>query len=256
MVDRPGSPPLTGIPPLGDSTRRPRQDNRQAGYSPHPYSQPPAFSFFTDGASTGTVQSVVLGVPNAHMTQPVRDALDRLIGEVIRMQEDIVQRTAHEAYLDEQAHHCDLTGLLNRRGLAREISRNTIHLTQGGSGGTLVLFHLEGHEALRRTHGLGATEALSRHIGESLAAGLRQSDVAASLGGGDFAVFLALSHGDEAEVKAGALANQMNSPAFLWKDRPYPFTIIIGLACLQMDSTLDRLLADADADLMSGLAKR
>lgn len=245
MADRYGPPPLTDIPQFGDAPGRSPHGNHSAGRSPlHPHT----FSFGS-GPATGAVLAVILGIPEAQMTQPVRDALERLIAEVIRLQEDITQRAAHEAYLGNQAHHCDLTGLLNRRGLSSELARAAAHMGQGGSGGTLVLFHLDGFETLRRAHGLAVADAVHRHAAAVLSAGLRQSDVAATLGGGDFAVFLALCHDEEAEIKAGALAERLNSPAFLWQDRPYPFTIALGFAALQPDSTLEPLLAQADADL-------
>ncbi len=245
MADRYGPPPLTDIAPPGELPRRSSHGQHSAGRSSH---HPLAFPFAA-GAATGAVLAVILGIPESQMTQPVRDALERLIAEVIRLQEDITQHTARESYLDDQAHRCEVTGLLNRRGLAGGLAHVAAHMNRGGSGGTLVLYHVDGLEGLRRAHGLAAADAVHRHIAGVLAAGLRQSDLAAALGGSDFAVFLALSHGEEAEVKAGALADRLNSPAFLWQDQPYPFTITFGLADLQPDSTLDPLLAQADADL-------
>lgn len=245
MADRYGPPALTDPPPLGDAPRRSPHGGRSAGQSPlHPHTFP-----FESGPATGAVLAVIMGIPEAQMTQQVRDALERLIAEVIRLQEEIAQRTARETFLGEQAHHCDLTGLLNRRGLSSELARAAARMNQGGSGGTLVLFHLDGFESLRRAHGLAVADALHRHAGTVLRAGLRQTDLAATLGGGDFAVFLALCHDEEAEIKAGALAERLNSPAFLWQDQPYPFTIALGFAALQPDSTLEPLLRQADADL-------
>jgi diguanylate cyclase (GGDEF)-like protein len=195
------------------------------------------------------VLSVILGIPEEQLTPQVRTALERLIADAVARQEEILRRSAHETFLDDQSHHCDRTGLLNRRGLSRELGRISAHIAQGGEGGTLVLLHLDNQESFRRSQGLLAADSLSRHVAGVLASGLRQSDVAAALGGGDYAIFLALCRGEEAEVKAGALATRINSPAFQWLNQPHTFTIAIGFADLEPDSSLESLLSQADQDL-------
>lgn len=244
MADPFGPPPLQRIPPLGDAHRQPPHGRSSPHRSPA-HSPPPAHERSPDDDDL----AVILGIPTDQLTQPVHDALVRLIGDAGRLRDELSHRTAREEYLDLLAHRCELTNLLNRRGLARELGRVTARLEPDGSGGTLVLFHLAGLEALRRSHGIAAADAARRHAATVLSIELRLSDLVAALGGGDFAACLVLTHGEEAEAKAAALAERLNSPPFHWQDRPYPFTIALGLAVIRPDSSLPALLADANAGL-------
>lgn len=246
MTDRYGTPPLFSIPPLGDASHHPQQ-GRQAPYRSGGY--PQATPYQQERSAAGEVMTLMLGIPADELTPRAREALEHLIAEAGSLKEEASRLTARVEYLDLLAHRCETTKLLNRRGMARELSRLAGQMERGGQGGTFVLMHLDGFEEVRREHGLPAADAARHHAASVLSAGLRLSDLVASLGGGDMAVFLALAHGEEAAVKAGVLADRLNSPPFLWNDRPHPFTIAMGLAELRPDSGLRSLIAVADADL-------
>lgn len=247
MTERFGTPPLFNIPPLGDAGHHSSQGRQPPPYRASPY--PQAAPYHQERSALGEVMTLILGIPADELTPRSREALERLIAEAGRLKEAESRLTARVEYLDLLAHRCETTKLLNRRGMARELSRLAGQMDLGGQGGTFVLMHLDGFEEVRRAHGLAAADAARHHAAGALSAGLRLSDLVASLGGGDMAVFLALAHGEEAAVKAGVLADRLNSPPFLWNDRPHPFTIAIGLAEMRPDSGLRSLIAEADADL-------
>src|SRR5207237_5538160 len=107
------------------------------------------------------------------------DALARLCEVALRL-----DRLHYESL------HDPLTGLYNRRGfdehLAAAISRSVRY---GWSFG-LVLLDLDGFKAINDKIGHQGGDAVLRQVGEQLRHGLRAGDIAARVGGDEFALLL------------------------------------------------------------------
>ncbi len=244
MSERYETTPVGLIPQLGEQHRqrghgRPHTPQHGDGGGPEQAS-PHA------GVEAGDAASF-LGIPEEMLTPEVQRAVTGLLQEIEKLRAEAEIGRRHQAQLDEQASRHDLLPLLNRRGLARGLNRILARPVEGMPLGTLALGHVGGLERLRLNEGFAAAAAAQAHVGRVLADGLRQSDFVAALGGGDFAAVLALTEPDDAAGKLAELAEAVNRPSFVWRGREIVLILHWGTAALAADSSLDGLLAAADA---------
>lgn len=189
----------------------------------------------------------VLGIPEHMLTEEVRAAVVGLMAALDQARAQLDQARHHAALLDAAAHRHHVLPLLDRRGMAREVGRLAAHAAQGGLGGAFVLLHVGGIERLRLTEGLAAADAALLHVAEVLAAGVRQGDSVAAVGGGDFALLLPLAEPAAAAAKAALLGERVNRPPFRWRGGEVVLPVTHGVAPVAADGALPALLAEADA---------
>lgn len=92
----------------------------------------------------------------------------------------------HEKY---QATHDGLTGLLNRQGLERVLSKMLFHsLGQRSCTSCLLMIDLDNFKVINDGFGHDVGDALLRHVAAQLTAAVRDEDVVARLGGDEFAI--------------------------------------------------------------------
>lgn len=233
MADEYRAPPVHGVPPVGNQRRH--QPRRQGGYPPG-----------AGGAAPPHDAASVAGIPEHMLTPEVQQAMVRLMETIDQLNAELDLRRHVDDMLDQAAQRHDVLPLLNRRGLAREVVRIATHMAQGGMGGSFVLLHVGGIERLRLGHGLAAADAALAHVA-GMFAGLRQSDLAACLGGSDFALVLALAEAADADRKVLELVDRINRPPLRWDHGDVVLPASWGIVPMAADSTLDRLLAAADA---------
>jgi diguanylate cyclase (GGDEF)-like protein len=111
--------------------------------------------------------------------------------------------------LTELASRDDLTGLANRRrfneALENEVERaNRFHRPL-----TLVLFDLDALKLINDTYGHPVGDAAVRHIGTCLRTEIRRFEVAARVGGDEFAVLLVDTNFDQGRVVAEKLRRRI-----------------------------------------------
>jgi diguanylate cyclase (GGDEF)-like protein len=98
-----------------------------------------------------------------------------------------------KAYLDvcEEAAFTDhLTGLANRRRFERQLEREVSRTKRFGHPFALLMLDIDHFKLLNDTHGHQAGDDAIRRIGKVLQAGTRGIDVAARIGGEEFAIVL------------------------------------------------------------------
>src|SRR5262245_13134323 len=98
-----------------------------------------------------------------------------------------------KAYLDaceEQAFTDYLTGLANRRRFERQLDREVTRTLRYGHAFTLLMIDIDHFKKLNDTFGHNAGDLAIRSIGKVLQEGTRGIDLAARLGGEEFAVLL------------------------------------------------------------------
>jgi diguanylate cyclase (GGDEF)-like protein/PAS domain S-box-containing protein len=113
--------------------------------------------------------------------------------------QDITERRRNERMLAHLADHDALTGLLNRRGFARELTSHLARIARYGATGALLMLDLDHFKDFNDTRGHSAGDALIVSLAQALQARLRESDVIARLGGDEFAVLL--PNGDESAAR-------------------------------------------------------
>ncbi len=165
--------------------------------------------------------------------------------EILMQVQDVSERRRYEQRLKHMAHHDPLTGLVNRRGLERELDLQLARARRYGTGGALMMLDLDGFKAVNDHHGHAVGDALLVGVAGALSERLRKTDVVARLGGDEFAVILPGENADQAQVVAeGLVAAVAAASAPFATDSPV--TVSIGVVPLDDAITADEALVYAD----------
>jgi diguanylate cyclase len=192
------------------------------------------------------VQSVIgeLVAETARMQAATRSASERLEANVqqVGVLTEQLERAQSEALLDP------LTGLKNRRGLERAVQEITGRLDEGA----LLVIDVDHFKVINDTHGHLLGDRVLRAIGQILQANIKGRDIAARLGGEEFAVLLLGTSSQGAQV----LAEQIRLAVARGRIRRIDgtelvgaITVSIGIASARAGEDFDALLARTDAAL-------
>lgn len=103
---------------------------------------------------------------------------------------DVTKRRHMEADFRRLAATDSLTGLLNRRRFAEEVSRVIGESERFGEAVTLLVIDLDGLKLINDQYGHHAGDAALRTLAEALQRHTRETDIAGRLGGDEFAVLV------------------------------------------------------------------
>jgi diguanylate cyclase (GGDEF)-like protein len=142
-----------------------------------------------------------------------------------------------------------LTGLQNRKGLETAVGRSV------GETGALIFSDLDRFKTLNDTLGHPAGDAALVHFARILREQIRGGDIAARVGGEEFAVWLP-DTGLELGVKiAERIRIKLGTTAWSWQGRSWPLSASFGVAaCPETSRSFEALYGQADAALY--VAKR
>jgi diguanylate cyclase len=203
-------------------------------------------------ASDGTGQfGVTLEQTRSQLSGPlaferVQSVIGELVAETARMQ--AATRSASER-LEANVQLLDpLTGLKNRRGLERAVQEITGSLDEAA----LLVIDVDHFKLINDTHGHLLGDRVLRAIGQILQANIKGRDIAARLGGEEFAVLLLGTSSQGAQV----LAEQIRLAVARGRIRLIDgtelagaITVSIGIASARAGEDFDALLARTDAAL-------
>jgi len=170
--------------------------------------------------------------------------LDRLVLELgSRL---AAARAVHAA--EERAVVDALTGLRNRRELESRLSR--LRFLDEPPQTSLIYLDLDRFKALNDALGHAAGDSALRHVAGILQAAVRDKDLAARIGGEEFAVWMPDTPLAEGVEVAERIRRAVESTAWRWNGTPYAMTASCGVAAYP-DSVGDvnNLRSAADAAL-------
>jgi diguanylate cyclase (GGDEF)-like protein len=149
----------------------------------------------------GEMPSAVLARGSGIHTEPTIveetdhiDAIARLCEVALRM-----DRLHYESL------HDPLTGLYNRRGFDEHLGAAISRSVRYGWSFGLVIIDLDGFKAINDRIGHQGGDAVLRQVGEQLRQGLRSGDIAARVGGDEFALLLHIEGPASLETILGRL---------------------------------------------------
>jgi diguanylate cyclase (GGDEF)-like protein len=190
------------------------------------------------------IGALVITGPPADPDSLLAEQLDRLVLELgSRL------AAARAVYQAEQRAVVDgLTGLRNRRELDRRLSRH--RFLEGAPPAALIYLDLDRFKVLNDTLGHAAGDSALRHVAGILRSTVRDKDLAARMGGEEFAVWMPHTPLAEGLEVAERIRRAVEITAWRWKGAPYAMTASCGVAAYP-DSVSDvtNLQSAADAAL-------
>ena len=195
----------------------------------------------------------------AHTAQPARNVpseLAVLLAEVQRLQAELSAARAKVKKLEATADIDAVTGIFNRRGFDRELSRSLSYVKRYGTRAALFYIDLDGFKPVNDRHGHAAGDAVLRVVAAMLTRSVRASDTVARLGGDEFGLILwNLSEADAAS-KAWALEAAVSDVGIEWEGQALSVGASIGFAMLGAADELADVMAKADHAMYARKAVR
>lgn len=183
-----------------------------------------------------------------------RTSLDE--GLIYASAREVSERKARELDLERAAHVDPLTGLANRRGFQRALERELAAARRYGRCPALILLDLDDFKQINDRHGHHVGDELLVVAAMTFEASLRESDLAARIGGDEFAVLLPDCDAQTAQLVAGKILNALSGQKLTSAQGELRISTSAGVALLgQRDVvTGDDLVNAADRAMYS--AKR
>jgi diguanylate cyclase (GGDEF)-like protein len=165
---------------------------------------------------------------------------------------------AREADLHQSRATIDpLTGLPNRRGFDETFKLLTKDeaLGRAPKEGALIYADVDRFKTLNDTLGHPAGDAALLHFARIIQQQIRTGDVAARIGGEEFAVWLPKTRLELGVRIAERIRLKLETTAWNWQGRPWPLSASFGVAgCPETSTSVGNLPAQADSALY--VAKR
>jgi diguanylate cyclase (GGDEF)-like protein len=142
--------------------------------------------------------------PGQAALRPTRSRAMQLAAEVERLEQELAAARAQMAMLAAHAEIDPLTDIVNRRGFDRELRRACAYVKRHGVNAALIYLDLDGFKRVNDGHGHSAGDAVLQAVAMVINRHVRACDLAARVGGDEFAVLL--WHCNEVDAEAKALA--------------------------------------------------
>ena len=211
----------------------------------NPASPPCAGSFHAAGeALRRKVLEIGLALDEAGGT-----LIEEVLVAAANAEQQIAEQRARIRYLEDLSITDELTGILNRRGFCRELDRALARAARHGESGVLLLCDLNGFKTVNDSLGHQAGDAVLQAVARELERCTRRSDYVGRLGGDEFAVLMTGSHPRQARIRAGKLADQINTLDVAWRGQTIAVSAAFGLEAYDGCSNPEQLLATADRAL-------
>ncbi len=176
-------------------------------------------------------------------TASVLGALGWLLGSSIRVHRQ-VEAMRLLAVTDA------LTGLLNRRAFIDAGNEVWDRFTAEGSAFAVALLDLDSFKAINDLYGHGAGDAVLSAVAGQLRSAVRGDDVAARVGGEEFAIVMPGASSARADALAESLRARISDSDVVTEEGTIRYTVSIGVAAsLPGDQSFESVYARADRAL-------
>lgn len=165
---------------------------------------------------------------------------------------EMAQRVTLQNELEYLAGTDLLTGLANRRTFAAHFDRDVVRAQRSGEPLSLAMLDLDHFKQVNDCHGHAAGDAVLAHIGQLCAQSFRGVDLAARVGGEEFAVLLPGADAAQALTVLARYVHTLASTDIDIGGQTLRTTVTVGVAQHLPGESLDALMIRADAALYAG----
>ena len=170
----------------------------------------------------------------------------QLLGALGTMQGALAEREAAAQQIEHLAHHDLLTGLANRLALVKSMQHAFSHATEQPFA--LLLLDLDRFKPVNDTLGHASGDQLLRMVAKRITGCIARADLAARIGGDEFAIIHRCGNSQSSERLARRLNAALSHPFDLTADT-VTIGASVGIKMWRSDHTIDSLLQKADAAL-------
>ena len=181
--------------------------------------------------------------------QDLRDRVERLSAAL-----DAAR--AQAAQLEALAHEDALTGILNRRGFLRDLTRALAYGSRYNAPAGLLICDLDAFKLVNDRYGHPVGDRALRHAADLLRAHIRTSDSVGRLGGDEFALVIWQVDTAQAEHKARAIEALIAAEPLALDRDSLRLGASVGFTLLRADDGPDDALARADRAMYARKAER
>jgi len=210
-----------------------KQNGKNSDYSPCEETE----AFAVDGLLAGELEP------------KVGEALERLARQLEPLRTQVELARSREAHFKEISEQHSFLPLLGRREFFRELSLTLSHM-EGLNAAALIVLHLVNGDYIRQRLGRDALDGALRHVAAIIISNLQSTDVVGNMGGNDFGLILLVEDMKLAENRGQRLVKNISGQPFLWGAERVDFEVVIGIAMLENNLTLETILSLADQTLL------
>ena len=142
-----------------------------------------------------------------------------------------------------------LTGCYNRREFENQLKKNMANAARHNSSLSVFMFDLDHFKDINDRYGHPAGDQVLKEISAAVGGNIRKGDILARYGGEEFIAILPGTGLQKAKELAERLRERISRLEIKNADRTVNVTASFGVAEMNPGSTMDRLVADADAML-------
>ena len=175
-----------------------------------------------------------------------RDVSEAGLEVLARLTAELAELKAKLEAAEELADRDTLAPVSNRRAFLRELHRTMSEVERYKTPAAVIYIDLDGFKAVNDAYGHSAGDAVLRHVGLLLLDSVRESDVVGRIGGDEFGIILNRATAPEAQTKAQALSDKINSSAILHAGVPHRIRASVGVHSIAMVEDPETALARAD----------
>jgi diguanylate cyclase (GGDEF)-like protein len=176
--------------------------------------------------------------------------------EAERLAAELDEARAAAARLEALAHEDALTGVLNRRGFLRDLSRAISYVGRYGIPAALLLLDLDAFKPVNDRYGHITGDTALRHVAGVLRSHLRASDSIGRLGGDEFVLIVWQADEAAARHKAALLEEAIAAAPLSIGGATLTLRASIGATLLQGADGPEDALARADRAMYARKATR
>jgi len=180
---------------------------------------------------------------------PFKLADEALRQENERLTKELAQLRLKLIELERVADMDPLVPLYNRRAFMRELSRAQSVRSRYDISSTVIYFDLDNFKSVNDLRGHAAGDRVLLSVASVLSTKIRDCDVAARIGGDEFAVLLFKSDCDVAMTKAVEMSKAISAAYHDLPELAMELTVSWGVAECQPNLDPDEILSKADRQM-------
>jgi len=174
---------------------------------------------------------------------------DPTVRGVVTTLRDVTEERELRRDLAYRASHDELTGMVNARAWGEALTSETDRRRGPGSAVAVIFIDIDDFKRINDDHGHPTGDQVLAEVAHRIQQSLRSGDVAARVGGDEFAILLhGLPHVDDARVVAQRIAEALSRPVRV-DEREIEANASIGLAYSEGQERIESLVRQADTAL-------